>query len=428
MLHRGFSAEIRRVVASTVLCAGFGLLNGYLELTLIIGGAVYMAWMLLQIHRLDTWLQSPQEQEPPDAIGIWGDIFDNITRLRKRQQHEQMRLQAVIKRSQDTTAAIKDGVILLSNSGDLDWFNGSAANLLGLRTEDVGHPLINYVRNPVFIHYFEQGNFTEPLDLFSPQGARRLQFQFTLFGHNEYLLMVRDITHIYKLEQMRKDFVANVSHELRTPLTVIRGYIETLQMNAELPPLWEKALDQMAQQGQRMTTLINDLLALSKLETDNNDQQHGHVMLQPLLTSIRNDAIALSGDQPRAIELTCDDKLAITGNEKELHSAFANLVFNAVKYSPPSTPITIEVSQTPVAIRVAIIDKGYGIDSVHIPRLTERFYRVDSSRTSATGGTGLGLAIVKHILIRHKARLEIYSELGKGSRFICVFPLTQKIN
>lgn len=423
---RGFSAEIRRVVLFTVLCAGFGLLNGYLSWTLILGGAIYMAWMLWQIHQLDVWLQAPQDQEPPDAVGIWGDIFDNITRLRKRQQREKMRLQSVIKRGQETTAALKDGIILLDSRGNLDWFNEAASELLGLQSEDQGHPLINYVRHPQFILYFEKGAFTEPLDLPSPHGGRRLQFQFTRFGQDEHLLMVRDITRIYKLEQMRKDFVANVSHELRTPLTVIRGYIETLQMSPDLPAPWEKALAQMEQQGQRMTTLINDLLALSKLETDSLEQQHTVVLLQPLLSNICNDAKALSGDNQHQITLNCADTVSVTGSEKELRSAFSNLLFNAVKYSAANTPINIDVSQTATAVRIAVVDKGYGIDPAHIPRLTERFYRVDNSRTSATGGTGLGLAIVKHILLRHKARLEIDSELGKGSRFTCVFPLARK--
>ncbi len=407
---------------------GFGLLNGYLEWTLIIGGSIYMGWMMLQIHRLDVWLQTSRRKDPPDAVGIWGDIFDNITRLQKRQKREQQRLHAVVKRGRETTSALRDGVVLLDNRGNLDWFNRAAQDMLGFINQDQGHPLVNFIRHPQFIYYFEAGEFGEPLDLPSPHGGKRLQFQFTRFGQGEHLLIVRDITHIYKLEQMRKDFVANVSHELRTPLTVIRGYVETLSMTPDMPPVWNKALDQMEQQETGMTALINDLIALSKLETDANEHELQPLALQPLLSTIKSDAEALSADKHHQLNLSCDPQLAILGNEKELHSAISNLVFNAVKYSPTESRIDISAEETEQEIRIAICDNGQGIDPIHIPRLTERFYRVDSSRTSATGGTGLGLAIVKHVLLRHKGQLEIESQLGKGSQFTCVFPLSRKAN
>lgn len=425
-MYRGFTAEIRRVIFFTVLCIGFGLLNGYLEWTLILGGSIYMGWMLWQIQRLDVWLKSSRRKDPPEASGIWGDIFDSIIRLQKRQRREKNRLQGMIKRGRETTAALRDGAVLLDNRGNLDWFNLSAQEMLGFVSQDQGHPLVNYIRHPQFVHYFEAGDFSEPLDLPSPDGDKRLLFQITRFGQGEHLMIVRDITRIYKLEQMRKDFVANVSHELRTPLTVIRGYVETLSMTPDLPPVWEKALTQMEQQGQRMTALINDLIALSKLETDGSDHDQQAIKLQPLLSTIKGDAEALSGDKGHQISLNCDNQLALLGNEKELHSAISNLVFNAVKYSPAGASVDIQVSEDSQHIRVAVIDNGNGIDPIHLPRLTERFYRVDSSRTSSTGGTGLGLAIVKHVLLRHKGVLEIESKLGKGSQFTCVFPISRK--
>jgi two-component system, OmpR family, phosphate regulon sensor histidine kinase PhoR len=423
-LNRGFAAEFRRVVVCTILCALFGLMNGYLEWTLISGGAIYMGWMMWQIHRLDIWLKNSRTRQPPDASGIWGDIFDNIVRLQKRQQREKSRLKLVVKRGQETTAALRDGIILLDNKGNMDWFNSAAATLLSLRRQDQAHPLVNYVRHPSFVRYVEQGNFQDPLDLPSPHSeALRLQYQITSFGQGEQLVVVRDVTRVFKLEQMRKDFVANVSHELRTPLTVIRGYVEALGMAPNLNETFTRALTQMEQQSERMTSLINDLLALSKLETDDRENSHQAVALKPLLEIICSDAIAFSADRNHRISVRCPENLSLQGSDKELHSAFSNLVFNAVKYSPANNDVIISVSQDSHSLRVAVRDTGEGIDPVHLPRLTERFYRVDSSRHSDTGGTGLGLAIVKHVLLRHGATLDVQSQVGKGSVFTCIFPI-----
>lgn len=427
-MNRGFNAELRRLVVFAGLCVCFGLLNGYLSWTLIAGGAAYMGWMMWQIYRLDLWLKNSKTQQPPDAPGIWGDIFDNIVRLQKRQRREKGYLQSLVKRGQDTTAALRDGVLLLDLSGNIEWFNGAAQQLLNLRSDDLGHPLVNYIRHPRFIAYFESDDHSEMLELASPQSeAIHLQYQLTRFGQGEHLLMIRDISRLYNLELMRKDFVANVSHELRTPLTVVRGYIETLQMSPDLPERWEKALGQMEQQGLRMTNLINDLLSLSKLETDTSEYDKDEVNLQALLSIVRDDAQALSSVDGHLISVDCSASVALYGNEKELHSAFSNLVFNAVKYSPPGTPVSIRVEVLSEGLKVAVEDKGPGIDSMHIPRLTERFYRVDSSRHAATGGTGLGLAIVKHVLLRHNAKLEIDSQLGRGSCFVCEFPKTRVV-
>jgi len=422
-LNRGFSAELRRLLVFTSLCVCFGLLNGYLVWSLIIGGAAYMSWMMWQIYRLDLWLNNSHTQQPPDASGIWGDIFDNIVRLQKRQRREKGYLQSLVKRGQDTTAALRDGVLLLDGSGNIEWFNAAAQQLLSLRRDDMGHPLVNYIRHPKFIAYFEGGDHREMLELASPQSESvHLQYQLTRFGRGEHLLMIRDISRLYNLEQMRKDFVANVSHELRTPLTVIRGYVETLQMSPDLPERWNKALSQMEQQGLRMTNLLNDLLSLSKLETDTSEYDKAPVNLQALLCAVKDDAQALSSADEHVIRVECAADAALYGNEKELHSAFSNLAFNAVKYSPACSSVCIRVEVLGQSLQVVVEDEGPGIDPIHIPRLTERFYRVDSSRHASTGGTGLGLAIVKHVLLRHNAKLEIDSELGRGSRFVCEFP------
>jgi two-component system phosphate regulon sensor histidine kinase PhoR len=223
---------------------------------------------------------------------------------------------------------------------------------------------------------------------------------------------------------MRQDFIANVSHELRTPLTVISGYLETLADNNNLGVTWQKPLQQMQQQAQRMSLLINDLLMLSKLETTEVGHNQKLIALEPLLQSIRNEAVALSGDKMQDITLSGEGNIQLLGNDKELHSAFSNLVINAVKYTPTNGKIAMRFWRDKQNCYFSVSDNGPGIENKHIPRLTERFYRVDASRNSSTGGTGLGLAIVKHVLMRHDAELKISSEVGKGSVFTCVFSLT----
>jgi two-component system phosphate regulon sensor histidine kinase PhoR len=239
-------------------------------------------------------------------------------------------------------------------------------------------------------------------------------------------MLVRDVTRIHQLEQMRKDFVANVSHELRTPLTVICGYLETLLDNVEeVNPRWVRALQQMQQQGGRMQTLLNDLLLLAKLEATDYPSDNQPVAVASLLLSITHDAEALSGSKNQQITLDMESDAGLKGSEAELRSAFSNLIFNAVKYTPAEGKIRIRWWSDGRGAHLSVQDSGIGIDSKHIPRLTERFYRVDSSRASNTGGTGLGLAIVKHVLLRHRAALEINSVPGKGSVFICNFAPNQ---
>jgi two-component system phosphate regulon sensor histidine kinase PhoR len=250
----------------------------------------------------------------------------------------------------------------------------------------------------------------------------------TRYGNNEHLMLVRDVTRIHQLEQMRKDFIANVSHELRTPLTVICGYLETLLDNVdEVNPLWSRALQQMQQQGGRMQTLLNDLLLLAKLEATDYPSDNQPVPVDDLLQIISEDAQELSGPKQQTITLEVDPAVQLKGSEAELRSAFSNLVFNAVKYTPEQGRIHIRWWGDVQGAHLSVQDSGIGIDSKHLPRLTERFYRVDSSRNSNTGGTGLGLAIVKHVLLRHRARMEISSVPGHGSTFTCHFAPAQVV-
>ncbi|MEH6421530.1 MULTISPECIES: phosphate regulon sensor histidine kinase PhoR [Pseudomonas] len=409
-----------------------GLVSGYYGWSLAIGLALYLGWTLKQLLRLHDWLRNHQPDEaPPDGYGLWGEVFDSIYHLQRRDQRVRGRLQAVIDRVQESTAALRDAVIMLDSDGNLEWWNRAAETLLGFKTpQDGGQQVTNLVRHPLFKEYFEAENYLEPLEIPSPINDRmRVQLHITRYGNNEHLMLVRDVTRIHQLEQMRKDFVANVSHELRTPLTVITGYLETLLDNVEdVNPRWSRALQQMSQQGSRMQTLLNDLLLLAKLEATDYPSDNQPVAVDALLAAIKNDAQALSGPRNQRISLEAAPGVKLKGSESELRSAFSNLVFNAVKYTQDEGNIRIRWWVDAQGAHLSVQDSGVGIDAKHLPRLTERFYRVDSSRASNTGGTGLGLAIVKHVLMRHRGKLEISSVPGHGSTFTCHFPPAQLAN
>ncbi|WP_375740714.1 phosphate regulon sensor histidine kinase PhoR [Pseudomonas boanensis] len=424
-------ALIRRLLLLIAACLLVGLVTGEYGWALAVGLGAYLGWTLVQLLRLYKWLKEHTPDEPPpDGYGLWGEVFDSIYHLQRRDQRVRGRLQAVIDRVQESTAALKDAVVMLDSEGNLDWWNRAAETLLGLKTpQDSGQPVTNLIRHPRFKEYFEQGNYQEALELPSPVNDRvRLQFYITRYGNSEHLMLVRDVTRIHQLEQMRKDFVANVSHELRTPLTVIAGYLETLLDNVEdVNPRWTRALQQMQQQAGRMQNLLNDLLLLAKLEATDYPSDNQPVAVDLILLSIKADALAFSGNRHHRISLEADHNYKLRGSEAELRSAFSNLIFNAVKYTPDEGEIRIRWWGDEQGAHLSVQDSGIGIEAKHLPRLTERFYRVDSSRNSNTGGTGLGLAIVKHVLIRHRARLDISSVLHHGSTFTCHFPATQVV-
>lgn len=420
---------IRHMLLLVTACMVVGLISGEYGWSLSIGLGLYLAWTLKQLLRLHAWLSSHKADEPPpDGYGLWGDVFDSIYHLQRRDQRVRGRLQAVIDRVQESTAALRDAVIMLDSEGNLEWWNRAAETLLGLKTpQDSGQPVTNLVRHPRFKEYFAHGNYAEPLEIPSPNNDRiRIQLLITRYGNNEHLMLVRDVTRIHQLEQMRKDFVANVSHELRTPLTVIFGYLETLLDNSEsVNPRWVRALQQMHQQGSRMQTLLNDLLLLAKLEATDYPSDSQPVAVGPLLKTITGDAQALSASSNHSIHLSVDSDMGLKGSESELRSAFSNLIFNAVKYTPAGGEIRIRWWVDTRGAHLSVQDSGIGIETKHLSRLTERFYRVDTSRASNTGGTGLGLAIVKHVLLRHRGKLEINSVIGKGSVFVCHFSSIQ---
>ena len=425
-----FTAILGRLFWLLAICVAVGWAVGQPAWALVIGLGAYLAHTLRQTQRLQNWLHTRPGEPPPEARGLWGNIFDDIYRIQRRDQRARARLQGIIERIQTSTAALRDGVVMLDKEGHLEWWNHSAEQLLGLRApDDSGQHVHNLLRDPRFVTYFDSGDYREPLNIPSPlRTTTWLQYNITRYGNGERLILVRDVTRLHNLEQMRKDFVANVSHELRTPLTVLVGYLETMiDADDGSHPRWTRPLVQMQQQAQRMQSLLNDLLMLSRLETANVRADEKPVRIDLMLPGIRKDALALSGDRQHQITLECSTQAPLRGLETELRSAISNLVYNAVKYTPEGSGIHVSWSRDEKGARLSVTDNGPGITADHLPRLTERFYRIDSSRNSSTGGTGLGLAIVKHVMMRHQGELKITSTPGKGSTFTCLFPAERLI-
>jgi len=420
--------EIRRVVTAAGIGIVLGLAFGHMAWFVAATLAIYLGWVVAELLKLYRWLNaataSGMSSEPPDSFGLWGEIFDAIYRLQKREQAARAELQAIIDRARDSVVALRDAVLVIGHNDALEWWNPAAERLLGLSMpRDMGQPATNLLRDPRFRNYLEAGDYSQVLEFLSPvSDALHLQVQITVFGNGDRLMIARDVTRIHQLEQMRRDFVANVSHELKTPLTVIKGYLETLGGSAEAPPRYARAFSQMTQQAERMDRLVNDLLLLSRLESTQPDPVQAGVHLKTMLENIRNDVATAAREKGHSINLRIDDDVRLLGNDIELQSAFSNILVNAAKYTDPNGDIQIHWWVDDKGAHLAIRDSGAGIEPHHLPRLTERFYRTDKGRSLAEGGTGLGLAIVKHVLKRHEGWLEIHSEPGKGSTFTCHFP------
>lgn len=424
-VFKEWNIELNQFIILIIIGALGGWALGYPGIGIALVSVPYCLWMLFRTRDLARWLLSDDKSDPPESSGVWGLIFDNLYQQNKDFHHHINNLHDIIIRAQQSTNAIRDAVVVVDRFGNLEWWNDAGTHLLGFKLKtDRGQNLTNLLRDPRFIRYFETGNFQRPLEIPSAQQAGViLQFQITNFGAGERLIVARDVTRIHNLEQMRQDFVANVSHELRTPLTVIKGYLETFMdsLQGDQPQL-SRGLARMNEQALRMEALVNDLLLLSRLETDTSHQVRKPVGAARLLRQIYNDALAMNETKHHTITLEVEESLDIEGDPEELRSAFSNLVINAIKYAPEKSNITIRWHEDENGVYMEVEDDGDGIDPKHLPRLTERFYRADQSRHAKTGGTGLGLAIVKHVLIHHNAKLEIFSELGEGSVFTCHFP------
>jgi len=379
------------------------------------------AWQLFKLLR---WLHDPRIENIPEAGGIWDEVFSRLYKMVKRHNQTKLQLAAELQHIEQATAALPEGVAILNDANRIEWCNPLAQQHFDLDPKrDFMQDITYLVRQPEFIEYLQKSNFSEPLIM---RPARHddmvLSIKFIPYGENKRLLISRDITQLERIESMRRDFVANVSHELRTPLTVVNGYVENLQ---DMPDLSQdsarRALQLMAEQTRRMENLVADLLTLSHLENDLSPLLEETVDMDVLLNEILKDGLLLSGGV-HSLRLESPGNAKLLGNREELRSAFGNLLSNAIRYTPKGGTIILRWAERAGQPVFAVQDSGIGISPQHIPRLTERFYRVDRSRSRETGGTGLGLAIVKYIAIRHHAKLEVLSEEGKGSTFALVFP------
>ena len=392
----------------------------FLCLALLLGNLFH----LNNLNRLTRWLTQTDASVVPEVTGSWQGLSAALYRLVKRTKRSQSQLNLALDRFQQAAAAMTDGFIIVDRHGGIEWFNPVAERHFSLDPEiDLGTDITYFVRQPEFARYVASQNFSEPLIM---RGARSqdlvLAVQLIPYGNEQKLIISRDITQWEKAESARRDFVANVSHEMRTPITVLSGFLETLtDMQTVEPKVLARSMSLMQSETKRMQYLVEDLLMLAQLENGPPLMDSDSVDVVALMDELVREArILSSGNHEIKVRALADVRLNCSLHE--IRSAFGNLVSNAVRYTPAGGTVTLSWAVEDKLPIFSVTDTGHGIEAEHIPRLTERFYRVDRSRSRANGGTGLGLAIVKHILNRHQARLEISSEIGKGSRFAAVFP------
>jgi two-component system phosphate regulon sensor histidine kinase PhoR len=390
---------------------------------------LHLLWQLANLFRLDWWVRHRSFADPPEFGGIWGEVVMQVVRLHRRKRYHKQRFIKLVRQIQRSTAALPDGVVILNAQREITFFNRTAGHLLNLRgAQDHGLRIDNLLRQPQFARYLDAGDYNNSVVLQPDMSVDNyLSLQIVPYGEGQQLLLVRDVSRQMRLENMRKDFVANASHELRSPLSVVAGYLETLAHDPALHEELRGPVNEMRRQAERMTSIIQDLLALSKLEESDEIVGGTYIDVPALLAVLRKDVLARAV-HPREVRIKIETPAVIRGDEPEIHSAFSNLVDNAAKYTPQEGTVEMRWWVDEEGAHFSVTDTGIGIQPEHIPRLTERFYRVDAGRSRSTGGSGLGLAIVKHVLQRHGGTLDIQSVPGEGSTFICHFPIARVID
>jgi two-component system phosphate regulon sensor histidine kinase PhoR len=422
-------AEVPKAYAAVALGLTFGAIFWSPSWAIVGGLMAVFVYHAHKLQQLDTWLKSDDRfAELPDSQGVWGRVFDRMEELQLKHFKSQQELTTSILRIQKSANALREGVVTVDANGALEWWNTSARKMLGLKKkQDRGAPLLHLLREPSFFRYYHHADFSQPIYIQSPVNPEQvLEVAVTAFAKGDNLLILRDMTDSIKLENMRRDFTGNVSHELRTPLTVIQGYLESFQLHhPELDTDVQKGHARMLAHTHRMTNLVQDLLVLSRLEESIDHSKMVQLQMPPLLTLALAQGQEFSQrlDKKVTINSAIKSQNNVLGIKAEILSVLTHLVNNAVKYTPHGGRIAVTYQVTDGQLCLTVADNGIGIGAQHLPRLTERFYRVDASRSSASGGTGLGLAIVNRIMERHKGSLDIISEEGQGSCFTCTFPL-----
>lgn len=420
-MHQAWGRELARFASLLFPVMLVGWFSGFLWHSLFVFLSGYLAWLFYRLYKLEHWLRAGAKGESPASFGVMEEVYYHLYRQKKSDKKRKKKLSKLLSRFKKSTEALPDAAVVLSPANDIEWFNSTAESVLGLDHRDRGEQIVNLLRHPDFAAYLVEGVYGKTLSIPSPiNNERELGVRVVSYGDGQKLLIAQDITQVKKLEKMRQDFVGNVSHELKTPLTVLKGYLEVLE-NGDLPDFARKPLKRMDEQANRMQNLINDLLTIARLESSRAKEDDGEFVNVPLmLQQICREVKHLENCPELHLEL--DSESGLFGNYMELQSAFTNLVMNAVKYTPAEGKVEVRWFENQSGIQLDVIDTGEGIAARHIPLLTQRFYRVDGSRSRAEGGTGLGLSIVKHVLSRHYAELKIKSTPGAGSTFSCIFP------
>ncbi len=410
------------LAACALVAVGVGFLvdteGGFAVFSVLV--LLLVSYHLRNLRALAHWLEHGEAPDPPRARGMWDELHALLHRARREAARREAELVDMLARWRDAARALPDGVVILDGER-ITWCNDTARQHLEIDpARDAGTPLTHLVRIPEFLEYLESGDYSRPILVQPPyQADRVLSIQVVPYGEDQRLVLSRDVTQFKQVERMRREFVANVSHELRTPLTVVTGFLETLRDERD-PAAAQHYVDLMTEQAKRMQRLVEDLLTLSALESSPPPPLEERIEMRPLLDRLGAEARALSGGRHR-IAIDAEPGLDLLGSEKEVSSAFGNLVSNAIRYTPEGGEVRLNWHRTDDGAAFDVEDTGIGISAEHIPRLTERFYRVDRGRSRETGGTGLGLAIVKHALGRHGAALQVTSTPGKGSRFSARF-------
>ncbi len=418
---RLWNSDLFRLVLAVIFVAFISVFTGHFLYFLLFICIAFILRQAILLNQIEQWLRSGAKPGHPSHSGIWDEIYYHIFHIKKANKKQKKQLRIIIEQFRRSTAALPDAIVVLGEQDEIAWFNNAAKSILGLKKRDKGQRIPNLIRAPAFVEFLKIKDPEAILSISSPANSHiTLQIKIVTYDKNAHLLVAHDVSELKNIERMRKDFVDNISHELRTPLTVLKGYLETLEdMDFERPPLLAHSLQQMNNQTLRMQCLVDDLLLLANLETKKIRNQC--VEIKPLLTQICLESGALEQLNNR-IELFVDSPVNLFGNEQELRSAFSNLIVNALKYSPEESIVTVQWRQNEQTAVLDITDLGEGIPASEIPKITERFYRVDVQRKHEKRGTGLGLSIVKHVLVRHDAQLKISSRPGKGSCFSCIFP------
>ncbi len=416
-----------RLAAVVLIGLALGLATGALALCMLLVVGVYLVWLHVKLNCLLRWIRDRKTNEAPNTPGILEAVSFEFEYLRERHKKRKKKLAKYTRQFQQTVRALPDATVVLDASDRVQWANNPALHYLGIEwPEDADKRITDLIQLPELRDFVEceRERDVTAIEIDSHTAPKRyLSVLIAPYGKDQRLLVARDVTQLHRANQIRSDFVANVSHELRTPITVLCGYLENLiGQRKQCPEMWWPALEQMQSHADRMGTLVEELLLLSKLEQEARVPTPETVCVGDLIGDIHSRAREISGPREHLFSLEIEPALSIKGAKGELYSAFSNLVFNAVNYTPERGIIKIQWYQDDSGAHFEVEDNGIGIAEDQLPRLTERFYRVDASRSRTEGGTGLGLAIVKHVLLRHGAELTISSTLGQGSVFRCDFP------